>query len=608
MRWQKLAGFLLLACAFSPARADATGAIEQIVPKNLTPAAGSSATFQVALTPDDNTTWPAGSYTLTLIGTDQHGASVATSPPFAGSEPLVPQQTVMAFVDLSIPAGFAGPLVIVAHLQHGTHSEDAAPISVDVAGALAAPPPGAAPAAGTGGPHYQSYTGALALNAGFAAQQTQSAVLNLSGKYGTNDSVTAAAGLANTTSNTKPVVTFQTPWLLTTVGTFAPSYERNAFAGPTGTGVGFKTSWDNSRQILQGAYISGNHDTTNPFEMEAVSYRFPFDNSGVVLTGGYENIYGPAQPGPFFLRNGAFFGLGDDVQSPHSTFVYGIHYGMTSFHDDISDADQFGYVFDAALGFKIKKALFAFTYERATPYFANASAPAVTPDRETETAAINLTVGVVQIALGANAYRDDLPGSTLLQTTHNVTENVSITDPLRSGDTLSFQAVNGVQHQTGDPVAPFSGNDGTTLAYTTKRGPYAIQYSLADTETRDNSGDLVHVITNGLTVARSPFAGVTISGGFNVNQNLANVAEQTTLSNTVTGSVSYTTGGFTMSTQINESLTHPDVGLAAPPTLTYNYGLAVKPKGSRYTMSLTVTEMVGAENVSVGAFSLNRTF
>jgi hypothetical protein len=278
---------------------------------------------------------------------------------------------------------------------------------------------------------------------------------------------------------------------------------------------------------------------------------------------------------------------------------------MTSFHDDISDSDQSGYVFDAALGFKIKKAVFAFTYERATPFFANASAPGVTPDRETETAAINFPLGVIQVALGANAYRDDLPGSTLLQTTHNVTENISITDPLRNGDSVSFQAVNGVQHQTGDPVAPFSGNDGTTFAYTTKRGPNAIQYSLADTETRDNAGDFVHVITNGLTVGRSPFAGVTISGGFNVNQNLADVAAQTTLSNTVTGSVSYTKGVFTMSTQINESLTHPNAGLASPPSLTYNYGLAAK--AGRYTVSLTVTEMI-APNTAVGAFSLNRQF
>jgi hypothetical protein len=281
---------------------------------------------------------------------------------------------------------------------------------------------------------------------------------------------------------------------------------------------------------------------------------------------------------------------------------------LTLFHDDINDVDEMGDVLDLALGFKINKAQFAFTYERATPYFANASAPGVTPDRESETAAVTLPLGVLQVTLSANAYRDDLPDSTLLQTTHFVTENIGITDPLKNGDTLSFQAVNGVQHQTGDPVAPFSGNDGTTFAYTTKRGPYAIQLSLAGTETRDNIGDLVHVITDGVTVSRAPFAGLTISGGFNLNVNDANAAAQTTLGDSTTGSVSYVRGELTLSTQVNYSFSHPYIGLSTPPTITYNYGLSLKPNRSPYSISLSVSENIGAVNTSVGALSLNRQF
>jgi hypothetical protein len=621
---------LVLGLAVVPAIAGAANSIEQIVPKNLTPETGGTATFQIAVTPGDNAVWEAGSYTITLIATDSSGTTVATAAPFTVDEAATPEQTTMVFVELALPQGYVGPLVVHAHLDHGKTSDDSEPAGIVVGGnpgqatvaPAASPPPGQIPT--PGGPPAlpsgaapppvaatappQIYTGSLAANTGYGAQQTQSGVLNLSGKLSSNDSVTAAAGLANTPGNAKPVISFQTPSLLTQVGTISPTYDRDAFSGPNGTGIALKTTWNNSQDMLEGSYISGEHDTTNPFEMEALSLGFPVLGTPMTVSAGYEDIFGPDQPGPFFLRNGAFFGLGDDVTSPHSSLTYGIHYGLTYYHDDIADLDQLGEVFDLALGFKINKAQFAFTYDRASPYFANASAPGVTPDRETETASVTVPLGVLAVTLSANAYRDDLPGSLLLQTTHYVTENVGITDPLKNGDVLSFQAVNGVQHQTGDPIAPFSGNDGTTFAYTTKRGPFAIQYSLADTETRDNTGDLLHVITDGITVSRAPFAGLTISGGFNLNENDANAAAQTMLSNSVTGSLSYTLGGLTLSGQFNQSLSHPYVGLSSPPTLTYNYGISLKPPHSPYSISGTVTENIGMINSSVGALSLNRQF
>jgi hypothetical protein len=627
---------LALALAFAARPAAAAGqanSIEQIVPKTLAPQSGGTVTFQIAVSPTDNTVWAAGSYTLTLIATAPNGTVVATSDPFIADEPAPPQQTTMVFVDLHVPASFSGPLLVRAHLQHGKTSDDSQPAGI-VAGAAAAgasivapasPPPGQVPAPGNAetpnpeapppaaapppppaAPNAQIYTGSLALNGGFSAQQTQSSVLNLSGKYGANDSVTAAVGLANTLGNPKPVVTIQTPALLTTIGTFAPTFDRDAFAGPTGTGAGFKHTW--GQNVLQGAIISGNHDTTNPFQMVGLGYGFPLLGSAVSVTGGYENTYGPMQTGPFFLRNGAFFGFGDDITSPHSSITYGIHYGLTMFHDDVTDSNQSGQVFDLTLGFVVRKAQFAFTYVRASPTFANASAPGITPDRETETASVTLPLGALQVVFGVNAYRDDLPGSTLLQTTHFVTENAGVTYPLKNGDVLSFQATNGVQHQTGDPVSPFSGNNGTTFAYTTKRGPYAVQYTLTGSETRDNIGNLLHVITNGVTVARSPFAGITLSAGYNLNQNDASAEAQTTISNSATASLSYTLGPLTFSTQINHAIAHPFVGESSPPTTTYNYGLSVRPGKLPYTLTATVTENIGMINTSVGALSLNRSF
>jgi hypothetical protein len=642
MSVRRVARTLALALAlsvFAPAIASAQSSIEQIVPKNLTPQTGSSTTFQVAVSPADNTGWDAGTYTITLIAADPTGSTVATSAPFTADQPATPAQTTMLFVDLQLPNGYVGPLVVHAHLDHGKTSEDSLPAGIVVGGSAgsaaanvavvpaASPAPGQVPAPGgappspspssapagplaTAAPTRQpaQYSGSLSANQAYGPAQTESGVLNVSGKFANNASITAAAGLANTPGNQKPLITFQTSTLLASVGTISPTFDRDAFAGPTGTGISLKTTWDNSLFALQGAAISGNHDTVNPYEMEALSYGFPLWGSPAELTGGYEDIYGPSQPGPFFLRDGTFLGFGDDVHAPHSSFTYGVHYGFTLYHDDLNDIDRSGDVFDFSLGFKINKAQVSMTYVRGTPYFANASAPGVTPDRETETAAVTVPLGVLQVTLGATVYRDDLPGSTVLQTTHYATENLGITDPLKNGDVLSFQAVNGVQHQTGDPVSPFSGNDGTTFAYTTKRGAYALQYTLADTETRDNAGDLLHVVTNGVTVSRAPFANLTISGGFNLNENDANVAAQTMLSNSVTGSVSYTLGGLTLSSQINQSLTHPFVGIAAAPTLTYNYGISVKPRRIPYSISATVTENIGAMNSSTGALSINRQF
>jgi hypothetical protein len=145
-------------------------------------------------------------------------------------------------------------------------------------------------------------------------------------------------------------------------------------------------------------------------------------------------------------------------------------------------------------------------------------------------------------------------------------------------------------------------------SHTTKRGPYSIQYSLADTETRDDTGDLSHVINNGLTVSRAPFSGFTISGGFNLNQNDSDAAAQTMLGNSATASVSYTRGALTFSTQVNRALSHPYIGISSPPTITYNYGLGIKNPHSPYSISVTVTENIGAVDSAVGAFSLNRQF
>ena len=181
---------LVLALALMWPTSAGANSIEQIVPKDLTPAPGSTATFQIAVTPGDNMVWDAGSYTLTLIADDPNGTTLATAPPFTGEEPVTPQQTTMVFVDLTLPSGYTGPLNVHAHLEHGKTSEDSLPVGIVVGGApgqaavapAALPSPGQIPAPGASAPSPspeapspappavvqappQNYNGSIALNA-----------------------------------------------------------------------------------------------------------------------------------------------------------------------------------------------------------------------------------------------------------------------------------------------------------------------------------------------------------------------------------------------------------------------------------------------------------
>jgi hypothetical protein len=666
-RWavasRRFAGAALAALvALLPVVAFADSSIQQLVAKTLTPRPGEPATFEIGITSSDTTIWDPASYTVQLVATDPSGAPVVSTDPVPGEDPAIPGQTTIVFLTLTIPASYTGPVNVIARLKHRNSVDESIPIGIVVGGTAvaAAPPvvpappgqppapgatpvpgataipgqpgipgqppeqappgpeasPAAAPAASpqvaqsapAASPPAKKFTGTLASNETYATQGTQSGTLNLSGSLGPNDSFTTTAGLATTPGGNKPLVGIQTQYALTQVGTFSPSFDKDVFAGPSGTGVSIKRTWGDVHS-LQFALISGNHATTNPYEMEGLSYDFPVLNNPFEVTGGFETVDGPTQQGAFFLRSGRFLGLGWDAKAPHSSLTYSIHYGMVDYLDDLTNTERADRVFDLALGFMLRKAQFSFGYVRAGPYYADASAPGVTPDKESETASVTVPVGVFQTTLSASGYRDDLPGSTLQQQTHFWTESAGITYPFKNGDSLALQSSNGVQHQTGDPIAPFSGNDNTSLAYTTKRGPYAIQYTLTSTNQRDNGGHLMHVISDALNVSRAPFAGVTLTTGFNLTHNEANVEQSTGLNSSATASVSYTKGALTFSTQVNHALAHPFVGLSTPPMTTYNYGLTMKPASSPYSVSATVTQNVGGSaNSSNGALSVNRAF
>jgi hypothetical protein len=656
-----IAGVLVCLLAGSPLAAAADSSIQELVAKTVAIPAGSTATFEVGVTSSDTTIWNAGTYTVQLLATDPSGTLVASTDALPGDDSAIPGQTTFLFLSLPIPMSFLGPLNVIARLKHGgtvddsvavgivvgattlANTEETQPVSQPAAGqpppsgatpipgaqtipgqpgipgqppqpvaaattapvATAAPSAAPAPAAAPAPTSAPKISGTLANNDAYGNPSAQSGTLNLSGVGGGNTTYTASGGLSTTTGAGKPVVNIQTQYVLMQVGTFSPSFDKDVFAGVSGTGVDYKRVWDPAH-TLQFAFISGDHATINPYQIEAVSYGFPLSSTmPFEVTGGLEQVTGPVQTGQYFVRDGEFLGAGLVGKPTGTTLTYELHYGVTDYLDALTDTQRFDSVLDLALGFMLNKVQFSFGYVRAGAYFANLSAPSVKPDNEAETASITAPLGVLQAQFSVNGYHDDLPGSSLQQETNFWTESASLTYPFPNGDSLALQSANGIQHQTGDPSAPFSGNDNTSLAYTTKRGPYAVQLSLTSTNQRGNTDSFMHVITDAITVSRAPFAGLTLTAGYNLVQNNANVASSTSIMSGANASLTYVVGPVSFATQITHSLTHPFVGMSTSPSTTYNYGLTIKPNHSPYSMSGTVTENVGQMNSATGALNLN---
>jgi hypothetical protein len=657
-RWTSALLVWLLAAL--PLAAAADSSVQELVAKTLTAQAGETATFEVGVTSSDTTIWSTGSYTLQLIATDPSGTLVYSTDPVPSEDSAVPGQTTFLFLGLPIPSGYLGPLNVIARVRHGGTVDDSVTVGIVVGAGTAvavAPPAGQPPAPGaTPVPGPQAIpgqpgvpgqpapgpaasaaaspaaaapasaapaasaaptpapstapklSGTLANNEAFAAQSAQSGTLNLSGAYGNGNSYTATGGLSTTPGSGMPVINIQSQYVLTQIGTFSPSFDKDVFAGVSGTGVNIKQAFGDTAHSLQLAIVSGDHATINPYEIEAMSYSFPLFNDPFELTGGFEQVNGPVQTGQTFLRNGEFLGGGLVGKPPGTSLTYELHYGVVNYLDALTNTQRTDGVIDLAFGFMLRKAQFSFGYIRAGADYADLSAPAVKPDNEAETASLSVPLGVIQALFSANGYHDALPGSSLLQQTHFWTESASLTYSMHNNDSLALQSSNGIQHQTGDPIAPFSGNDNTSLAYTTNRGPYAIQLTLASTNQRDNSNTLMHVISDAVTVSRAPFAGVTLTAGYNLMLDDANVSSSTGLNSAATASVTIVRGPFSFATQVSHSFAHPFVGLTSPPTTTFNYGLTFKPAQSPYSLSATLTENMGMISTSTGALNLNFQF
>jgi hypothetical protein len=109
-------------------------------------------------------------------------------------------------------------------------------------------------------------------------------------------------------------------------------------------------------------------------------------------------------------------------------------------------------------------------------------------------------------------------------------------------------------------------------------------------------------------VSRAAFAGFTLTAGYNLSRNLANVESGTSLTSSANVSLTFVNGPFSFASQVSHSFSHPYAGLSPLGTTTYNYGITLKPLHSPVSLSGTITENVGTMNISTGNLNLNYQF
>lgn len=590
-----LAGVLLLTAPLPGWSAE--GAVTALLAKTPVVESGGVATFLVGVTSTDAVSWAPESVAVTVELLADDNAVVATSSPFHPETPVAPSATVFAFVDVRVPAQLAGAIAARATVTHdGTVRGTSDLVSIAVNTLVAAPPAtsGAAP-----------YAGQFNSNEVFAARSAQSGTLALTGKYDGDRSFQANLGLSSTPGQQRPVATVQTAGAIAQLGTFSPSLDALVFSGATGSGAAYKRVWS-ERRILQLATISGAHATANPFTIDALSYAVPLGAGTLTATYGDERVDGEVPFGAaFFMRSGTLAGLSFTRPADARGFSYGLRYGTVNYLDALSGIRRTDRAVEGTVGFSIRRTSWTFDLMRAGPYFPNLAAPSITPDRESESLQGSIPVGALTITTGINGYRDALPGSPSLQKTHVWTENVGANIPLRNGDALTLNISNGSQHRL-SVDALTSGSDNTSIAYTARRGLTTYALTVVSANQRDSSGTLQHTIQDGIIVSRAFGPHLQVSVGANLTGNHASAMTGTSLLQAFMSTASYTVGDFAFTSSLNRSTSLPFLGTAPVPTTALNYGVTLKPRNGRTSLSATMTQNHAGLSSSNGSLNLSR--
>lgn len=619
MRLFAAASFLVVAAFVSLvptiAVADGPGAVGGVAFDKADPRAGDTLVVQIAVAPTDGV-WAAGSYAGHVQLRSVDGAVLAESADVAGGSATAAGQIVSLFVPIAIPQNASGPLVVRATVAHGggVVGDDARSSIVVGAvqqGQVAAPDATAAPTApaGSGAPppreRQKKFTADINTTSNYAATQAQQAGITIGAKFNDDRSFTSTFGLSTQLGEQKPLLGYQTKDSLTQVGTFSPTYDSGVLSGPSGTGFTYKRPFDGN--VVQIAFLSGQHDTPNPFTIAALNATRNLGFGLVSVTVGEVYVTGDATPNAaYFLREGTFVGLQYTRPPNSANFGYSFRYGLIDYQDDVIGRHRADRVLEETTTFTLLRIGFTFDAVRAGPYFPSLTAPGITPDRESISLGGTVPVGKVNLTAGINEYRAGLNGSPLTQNTHFWTESLGADYTLHDGDTLGVKVSNAIQHQDGSQIA-YNGNDNTGVTYNLRRGLYGVQLSLGSANQRSSTGTLSHTIQDGVTVTRTVGTGLSVNAGYNTTDALANQATGVSFLDALSAGFGYTTGPATYSASINKSLTRPGSGIAAPPSLAVNYGVALKPFPKvPYSLSVTAAQAHGGSASTTGALNIAR--
>jgi hypothetical protein len=586
-----------VAIAVLPARELAGAADSPIVAiANTTAAmtAGGTITYQVGLAAPASG-WEAGSYHVAAELHGENDAVVATSKPMTGA-PVEAGRTTMVYVDLTLPPDAKGTyrtIVVVDHNGAVVERSEPQPVVVDGLGLAQPSSPG-------------HLGGNLATNTNFASSDSQSALLTLTGKYGGNQSFTTTGALSTTPGGSRPVIGIQTATTLTQLGTFTPSIDPLAFDGVTGTGVGFRKSWGAVR-ALQLAYVSGGHATANPYSIEALSYAIPAAGGKLTLTMGFAQVDGPSQGIVADLNDGTFAAISfARAPSDRLPFGYTVRYSAIRY-DDKSGEQRFDRALEAGLAFKTGRVGWTLDVLRAGPYYPTITAPGLSSDRQTERIAATIPIrSDLSATVAMNGYRDALPGSVSLQTTHFWTESLTLTKSLRNGDSLSLNLVGSTQHQAGATDLA-SATDTSNITYNAKRGPYSFQFTLGGNNQRDNTGNLQHTTQDGITITRTLIAGLSLSTGVNFTKNAANDPSGTSAFTASNVTLGWTRGPITISSSVVNTRSRPFLGPAPADTTGESVGITFKMQKTT-ALQATLTNNHSTATTSTGALNVTRQF
>ena len=590
---------LAVAIALLPAR-ELAGAADSVIAGvvNTTPAppAGGTITYHVGLTAPAPV-WEPGSYHVAAELHDESDAVVARSTPVTGVL-VEPGRTTMVFIDLTLPQNAKGAYRAIMVVDHnGSVVERSEPQPVVIDGLV---PSQSSPSA------LAHVGGNLATNANFASSDSQSALLTLTGKYGGNQSFTTTGALSTTPGGSRPVVGIQTATTLTQLGTFAPSIDPLAFEGVTGTGVGFRKSWG-AVHALQLAYVSGGHATANPYSIEALSYAIPAAGGKLTLTMGLAQVDGPPQGIVADLNDGTFAAISfARAPSDRLPFGYTLRYSAMRY-DDKSGEQRFDRALEAGVAFKTGRVGWTLDVLRAGPYYPTITAPGLSSDRQTERIAATIPIRPdFSATVAMNGYRDALPGSVSLQTTHFWTESLTLTKSLRNGDSLSVNLVGSTQHQAGATDLA-SATDTSNITYSAKRGPYSFQFTLGGNNQRDNTGNLAHTTQDGFTVTRTLIAGLSLSTGVNFTKNAASDPSATNSLTSSNLTLGWTRGPITLSSSIVNTRSRPFFGPAPADTTGESVGITFKMRKTT-ALQATLTNNRSTATTSTGALNVTRQF